>query len=512
MLSINWLSTLISSNRLVKNVSANMIGGAWNGLLIVFATPWYVSLLGMEGYGLLGFWMLMQMVLSLFDLGLGAALVREFADTKGQHDRNDSRRNLLRTLEYVYWPVAAIIIIIMLFSSDWIANNWLKFHVLSIDQVASAIKWMALALGLQFPCALYSSGLAGLQSQGRMNMLQIIGNSLRYGGGVAILFWRADLVWFFYVQALVAAIQTFATRRVVWGMIYGSAVRPPAFHMDMLQRLWRFSMGMALTSVVAVLLANADRIALSKIATTAELGKYAVAFTATGLLQLGIQPFYRAFFPRYSELVSSGDTKRLRDEYFRSCRLLAVAIIPLGIIGWTFAPHIFYAWLGKNDETIVNVFRWLLVGITCSGLMWLPAAFQQAHGWTRLHAAMITGALVLGAPVMVWAIRSYGTVGATAVWVLHGVSDITLGLWLMHRRLLIGELLGWYRSVLLPPLLISFPLVGLSWWVMSPGLNKWVSLCWIGATGLVVIAAALFFDFVRVRKDMQLTSAGICGE
>src|SRR2546422_1800849 len=186
-----------------------------------------------------------------------------------------------------------------------------------------------------------------------------------------------------------------------------------------------------------VLMANADRIALSRLLPTAELGKYSIAFAATGLIQLGIQPFYRAFFPRYAELVSAGNAGLLRAVYFRSCRLMAFAIIPLGIIGWTFAPQLLTSWLGRHDETVTVVFRWLLIGITCSGLMWLPAAFQQAHGRTRLHASMIAGALVLGAPIMVWAIRTLGTVGATTVWVLHGMSGITLELWLMHRRLLV---------------------------------------------------------------------------
>ncbi len=104
---------------------------------------------------------------------------------------------------------------------------------------------------------------------------------------------------------------------------------------------------------------------------------------------------------------------------------MAVVIIPLGIIGWMFAPHIFLAWLGKYDETIIDVFRWLLVGITCAGLMWLPAAFQQAHGWTRLHVSMIAGALVLGVPAMVWSIkdiwdrRGHGGLGSARCFGYH---------------------------------------------------------------------------------------------
>jgi len=82
---------------------------------------------------------------------------------------------------------------------------------------------------------------------------------------------------------------------------------------------------------------------------TAELGKYAVAFTATGLLQLGIQPFYRAFFPRYAELVASGDTKGLQDEYFRSCGLAAAVIIPCAVVAGLFAP--IYSTHGSGSAT-----------------------------------------------------------------------------------------------------------------------------------------------------------------
>ena len=408
--SIAWLRNLLLSNRLFKNISANMIGGGWNGLLIVLATPWYVSLLSMEGYGLLGFWLMMQVMLSLCDLGLGATLIREFADSSGKKNSGEYRRNLLRTLEYVYWPMAVSLTVVLLFFADLIATNWLKFNMLSTEHVAYSLKLMGLALGLQFPCALYSSGLAGLQSQGIMNFLQMVGNSLRYGGGVAILFWRPDPLWFFGMQACVAGIQTIATRVVLWRMISVEGIRqsPPVFQLVLLLRLWRFSTGMALTMMSGVLLANVDRLILSKLVSVEELGKYALAFTATGLLQMGIQPFYRAYFPRFAELIAKSDSVKLREEYYQGCRLVSCIVIPVAMIGWLFAPEIFMMWVGGDDKTIVLVFRWLLLGIASAGLMWLPAAFQQAHGWTRLHATMIAGALCLGGPSLFWTINKWG--------------------------------------------------------------------------------------------------------
>lgn len=489
--SINSFVDLLSSNRLFKNISANIIGSGWNGLLIIVSTPWYISLLGMEGYGLLGFWLLMQIVLSLFDLGLGATLVREFADAKGQQDIHGRRCDLLRTLEYIYWPLALFLTIIIFCSSGWIATSWLKLHVLSTVQVASAMKWMALALGLQFPCALYSSGLAGLQSQVRMNVLQMAGNSLRYGGGVAILLWRPDPVWFFCVQAFVAGAQTIVTRAVLWRVINGPSKRNPVFRWAFIQSVWRFSAGMAFTMIAGILLTNVDRLFLSKLMPVEELGKYTLALTATGILQLGIQPFYRAYFPRFAELFSMGDAVKLRKEYYQGCRLMAALIVPFTMIGWVFAPAMFMVWIGRVDKTIVDIFRWLLLGTACIGLMLLPAAFQQAQGWTRLHAAMIAGALCLGVLSLFWTIKYWGAVGATVIWVFHGLSDVTLGLWLMHKRLLPGEFFLWYRSVVLPPLLCNLPIVVLSWFLIPADLKTWSIVSWVGITSLLVIICSL---------------------
>jgi O-antigen/teichoic acid export membrane protein len=484
---LGFIKGIISSSRATRNVIWNLIGGLWAGILIVIATPWYVSILGLEGYAIVGLWSVMQVMMGLLDIGLGAALLREFADSRRDSSGNDLKRNLLRTLEIVYWAIAGILTLILVLAAAWIEDHWLQSHTQEPGSIGVAIQLMAIALGLQFPCGLYSNGLAGLQEHWRLNVLQIMGNTLRYGVGLAMLFWRADLIWFFAAQTIVAAVQTFWTRRILLGMIYEEGSLPARFNTKIIQSLWRFSTGMAITSVSAALLANIDRIALSKMVSTEELGRYAIAFTATGLIQMGIQPFYRAFFPRYTELVSTGDIKRLHDEYFRSCQLMAIVIIPLGMIGWSYAPQILFGWLGKYDQTIIDIFRWLLIGTVCSGIMWLPAAFQQAHGWTSLHATLIIGALLIGIPIMLYCINTFGVIGATAVWFIHGLIGITIGPWLMHRRLLKGVLLSWYISVLIPPLASSLIILLISEWLYPLNIGRWANFGWIALTMILGI-------------------------
>lgn len=496
---------LFASHRSARNVVWNLLGGVATGAMIILATPVYVSRLGLEGYGIVGLWLVMQVMIGLLDMGMGASVVRALAGATAGADGEEFKRDLVRTLEAFYWSIAVAFALVFAIASNWIGAHWLKATTLSSASVTHALQLMAIALGFQFATVLYTNGLAGLQAQGRMNALQTFGNILRYGGGVVVLLWKADLGWFFVTQAIVAAIQTFVTRGALWKMIPPHPESQPEFRFGLVRQLGRYSAGMAFSSLAAVLMSNTDRLMIGILLPTAELGKYSVAFTATGLLQLGIQPFYRAFFPRYSELVAAGNQARLRDEYFRSCQLVAACIIPLGVIGWVFAPQLLTAWLGTGEPTVTSVFRWLLIGVSCSGLAWLPAAFQQANGWTRLHASMITGALVIGAPLMVFAIRTFGTVGATTVWVLHGLSGVTLELWFMHRRLLVGELMEWYRVVLLPPLAMTLPLAALSWWLMPHDLSRWTGFGWVAVTGLAAIGLTVFLGFGGIRSVRRLT-------
>jgi O-antigen/teichoic acid export membrane protein len=485
-----------------KNVSWNLLGGAWTGLLVVLATPWYVSELGLDGYGVVSLWLMLQVMIGLLDMGIGASLIKGLASTPRGTSGAEVRRDLLRTLELLYWGIALALTLALVVSVDWISHRWLKAGSLPADSLLTAMLMMSVSLGLQFPSALYTNGMAGLQAHAHMNAMQVAGNTLRYGAGAAVLLWRADIVWFFGVQIGVAAAQTMATRALAWHLLSAPGAEPPRFRRTLLAEIQGFSTRMALTALCAVLLASADRLALSRMVSMEALGQYAVAFAGSGLLQLGIQPFYRTFFPRYAELLSLNDPDALRREYFQSCRMMAMLLLPLGLVGFVFAPELMHAWLGRHDETIDNTFRLLLLGITCSGLCWLPAAFQQAHGWTRLHTQMMIGSVLIGVPLILLAVPRFGIAGATAVWLLHGLSDLTLGLWLMHRRLLKGDLLRWYRSVLTIPLLTAGPLAAAAGWLMPAELDRWSGLAWAAATALLACAAAFAAQrYIAERSD-----------
>lgn len=498
---LNIISTFLKL-KTNKNIFWNLLGGLVSGMVIIFVTPLYLKKLGFDGYGILSFWLTMQVMMGLLDMGIGATLIRKFANPNSDDTQVKYKHDLLRTIEIFYWGVSIILLLATIIFSDWVGSNFLNSKIYTHHQVVQIVKLIGSALVFQLPCGVYLSCLSGLQIHSKMNAIQIVGTICRHFLGILILIFFGDLILFFIFQIVISFFQTAISRRIIWNIIRRNSTSKPEFNLSILKSIWRFSIGMAFTSLTAVLLANVDKLALSRMVTTVELGKYSIAFAATGILQLGIQPFYRAFFPRYSELVSSGESIRLEKEYFQSNRIVAIFIITIGIIGFVFANELFSIWLQKTiDFEIIRVFRVLIFSITLSGLMWLPAAFQHSHSWTKLHIIMILSATIIGTPIMILLIPKVGIIGATIVWLIHGVSEITLGLWLMHRKLLIGKFIPWIIDVIIPPLLIGLIIMSISKVVYPVNIGMIKSLIWILITAL--IALGLNFYYALIIKPLR---------
>ena len=61
------------------NIAANFFASIWTALMSLAFIPYYIKLMGMESYGLVGFMASIQAIAILLDLGLAQSLNRELA-------------------------------------------------------------------------------------------------------------------------------------------------------------------------------------------------------------------------------------------------------------------------------------------------------------------------------------------------------------------------------------------------------------------------------------------------
>lgn len=490
------------------NILSNYAGQIWMAVLGVALAPIYIRTLGMEAFGLIGLMLSIQALSMVLDLGMGGALNRELARRVHNERAAHTLRDVVRTFEWLVWPIAALVALLMWLASTPLSNYWLHPEHLPRLETAHAVAIMGLAVALQWPSSFYANGLSGLERQPTLNLINAGFSTLRGVGVLAVLHWVSSTItafmWWF---ATMGACQSLLSAAILWRLLPPSDNRRARFRATELRTAGRFAGGLLAIMALSAAVTQLDRIVLSAMRPLAELGYFSLALAAaTGMARL-IQPMFNALYPRYSKLVALGETETLTKLYHLSNQYLAVTIAATSVMLAIFSKDVVYLWTG-NAATAAKVappLAILALGTALNGLMNLPYALQLAYGWTRLTVMMNLAMLVLGIPFSYWAISHYGINGAALVWLGINACFVAVGLPLMHHRLMRRELITWYTKDIIPPFLGAATAGATLKWLM-PDLPRdtWGILQLGIASAVCLLAATLVSRPIRINVMQQL--------
>ena len=494
-----------------KNVVANLIGNGWTALLALVLIPFYIKFLGIEAWAVVGIFVSLQSVCMLLDLGLSATLNRELARLSVRKETAQEMRNLVRTLELIYWAVAILIGVSVFLLAPVIANHWLKADQLSAKTIQDAIRLMAIAITLQWPFGLYSGGLSGLQRQVALSSINVGIATLR-GLGAVIILWKISptLQALFVWHAVMSMTQTCLVGLFLWRILPRTETTS-TFQSTLLRNTWRFSAGIGGITVMGVILTQMDKVILSRLLNLKMFGYYVLAGTVTTGIYLLVAPIFSALHPRFTQLVSLGDEEGLKELYHDSCQFVSVVILPVSIVIAFFSREILFLWTGdattaENTHLILSI---LVVGTGLNGLLYLPYGLQFAYGWTKLVFCLNLIAVLVLTPSIIVLASLYGAIGAASIWLIFNIGHALIGIQLMHRRLLKGEQSKWYLEDVGLPLVVSLA-AGLFCLLLAPtNVPRFQLLIVLTAVGLFVagstflatpVTRAALFGYFRSRK------------
>lgn len=476
-----------------QSIVANFVGRGWTALSYFAVVPAYIALLGIESYGLIGFFLTLVALSAILELGLSTTLNRELSRSEGIGETPEDARDLLRTLEVVYWGLAAIIGLAACAAVPLLADRWLDGASLAPGTLTTALLLMSGVLFVQWPFTLYAGGLMGLERQVALNAIVVVAMTVRNGGAVLVLWLVSDTITAFFVWQLIgAALQTLATRAVLWRAMPDGA-RAPRFRRAQLGRVWVFASAVSANAILVVILTQSDKLLLSNMISLRDFGYYSVAALLAGALVFVTLPIFQAVFPRLSRLVAVDDEAGLVRVYHRSCQLVAAAVVPVSIVIALFAVQILRLWTGDAElaaraDQLVPL---LVVGTALNGLMNIPYGLSLAYGWTRFALTLNVVAVSLFIPTLILATNRYGATGAAAAWLGVNVGYVLIGVRLLHRRLLVGEMLQWYLRDVALPLTAALAVAGTARLLLLDDLPDAMLLVWILVTLAASSAAAL---------------------
>ena len=447
---------------LKKNMAANFAGSFAQALLALIFIPLYIKFLGIEAYGLIGLFMTMQALFMLLDMGLGATVNREMARLSVLPDKAQEMRDLVRSLELIYWCIAVLIGMAVMILSPFIASYWVKPEQLSSEVIQQAILIMGLAIAFQWPVSFYSGGLVGLQRQVLLNAVNTVVATFRWCGAALVLWLVAPTIYAFFLwQIIVSILHVFLMSLFLWRSLPVTG-RRSTFQRRILLGVWRFAAGMSGITILAALLTQTDKIILSKMLSLEMFGYYTLAGMVAMTLSRLIGPVFLAVYPRFTQLVELSDQESLKQLYHKTCQFVSVLILPATAVIAFFSYEVLLLWTqnpttAEKTHILVSI---LIIGTAFNGLMTLPYALQLAHGWTRLGFNVNLISVIVLVPLTILMTWKYGAVGAAIVWVVLNSGYVLVAIPFMHRRLLTSEKWIWYRKDIGIPLLVAFATAG----------------------------------------------------
>lgn len=490
-----------------RNLIANYLGQGWTALMGLAFIPLYIKFLGIEVYGLIGIFALLQAGLTLLDLGMSPTLSREMARFRGGAHIVQAVHDLLRSIEIVALAVACLFSIGIWATSDWLASEWLHAEKLPIHVVAQALDIMGMVIALRFMEGVYRSSIVGLQRQVLYNAINSAMATLRWLGAVGVLAWVSPTIeGFFLWQGLISILTLLIFARTTYGIL-PRAERAARFSLPALKSISRFAGGIVGITFLGLLLTQVDKILLSRLLSLGDYGYYTLAAVAAGGLYTLAVPIQQAYLPKINELHALGDQTRLIETYHRAAQMITVVVGSASAILIMFSETILNLWTHDAELAARSAMLLSILGLAnlLNCLMWIPYQTQLAYGWTSLSVVINMVLVALFVPTILWVTPRFGAEGAAWTWAILNVVYVLLGIHFMYQRILTTEKWRWYIEDIIRPLSASVAVAAMSTWFMPRHLSLLPQLGYlVMASGFALLASALSVRNMRLILSSYL--------
>jgi len=462
--------------RLSHNLLAGLANSIWVALIGLAVVPLYLKYLGIEAYGLIGFFATTQALLQLLDMGLAPTINREVARCSASGNLKEAGK-LLHSLAIVYWTMAGVIALIVIAAAPLIAQYWIQSKSITPETISHTVMLMGLVVASRWPIGLYQGALMGAQRLTVSSSVSITMVTIGNLGAVAVLAFVSPTIEAFFIwQASVGLVYAATIRWAAWRVI--GRLDNIRFDVDAIRRIWRFSAGMSGVAVSGIILMQLDKVLLSRMLSLEDFGRYALAGVVASGLYVLLTPTFNVIYPRLSALVVTGNTEKLIDLYRTGTRLFLAVLFPIAMVGAIYANEIIYLWTGNPAlaSSAAPIVSLLLMGTALNAAMHFPYALQLAFGMTRIPLIISVILTVILVPLIIYFTSAYGAVGAGLAWLSLNILYLLFGTWLTHQYILKSMALDWLMHDVGAPFCISFIIILGGWKLTHTAEEPFVNL------------------------------------
>lgn len=488
-----------------KNIIANYASQLYVTGVGILILPLYIKYMGAEAYGLVGFFTMLQAWFSLLDMGLTPTIGRETARYHGGAISALTYRKLYRALSLIFIVIALVGGGGLWLFSDVVATQWLQIKHLNTIEVVITVQIMAISVAMRWMGGLYRGVISGSERLIWLSAFNSFIATLRF---IVVFFsmWVYGFTpsVFFIHQLIVAMLELFG----LWMMgnrllpVIGAEEGVIGWSFHSIRPVLKFSLSIAFTSSVWVMVTQTDKLVLSGILPLSEYGYFTLAvLVASGIMVIS-GPISSAIMPRMARLYAEGQHDELIQVYRNATQLVTVIAGSASITIAFCAKPLLYAWTGNHELAIqaASILRLYAIGNGFLVVAAFPYYLQYAMGNLRYHLIGNAVMIVVLLPTIITAARYFGGVGAGYVWL--GLNGTFLLFWVgyIHHKLVPGLHRDWIMKDIIG---ICFPVIIVLSFIFYIDIDvstRSLSLIYIfGVSSIALTIGGIMSTYVRER-------------
>lgn len=502
--------------KLRSNITANYISQIYSALAGILTVPIYAQYLGIEAFGVIGFYITLQAWFQVLDAGLSTTLSRESSLYNTDQSRQSVFTRVKSLLERFFFSSSVCASAVFLYGAEWISINWIKANHIPQPTIELVLQLMGIVISFRWLSCLYRGMVIGFELQVWLAKLNIAITTVRFLIPLPfVIYFDMGLAFYFYMQLAVAVTEFlflyFKIRSKLKSMQIVQIGPLAASDQFEFQRILKFTYGVATTSVIWVILTQTDKLVLSKLLPLDEYGRFSMAVTLANGINLITGPIMMAILPRMTTIASTGDNLGLVQMYRRLTQLVVTILAPLTIVLTLTAYSTMYVWTG---DTLLSNNTALILAIYAAGNMVMSIgavayALQYSLGNIRMHVIGNIMSALMYVPAVTFATINYGAIGAATVWLILNLVYLLIWIPRIHSKLVPSLNRPWFVNDIGKILMACCVPVAMFSWIQSD-LHHLSRLASFGVIVILGIVTIFFTAITTLSSRYTIKGLFVC--
>jgi O-antigen/teichoic acid export membrane protein len=415
-----------SKRKLAKYFIFSVLGPGLPMILALFTVPMLIRQLGVERYALLNIAWLILGYFTLFDLGLGRAAVRLFAEKLYLKNAIELRSVYFTTFFVSLLVGSALGLSFGVFSDFFIVHFFKIGESLQLEAHAE-IFCLAFAIPFVALTSIFRGFLEVEQKFLLSNFLQAIIGVLTYLGPITIIYFKNSLVWIVGIMVLIRILIFLVYFFLSWRALpQVHFAKEKLFNLDILKQLLKMGSWVTVSNLVGPIITYSDRMLIGSLLSLSAVAYYATPYDLITRVWIVTGALNQVLFPAFSSLVVT-NLSEANTLYNFAIKGVLTLTLPILLVACCFAFEVLKFWVGLDFATqsfvILQVF---CVGIFFSILSQISFVYLQSRDRADIPAKFHLLELVFFISGVFLAAKYFGLIGVAWVWSLRMLLDFLL--------------------------------------------------------------------------------------